>query len=217
MRLICRKTNQTKKQNWCSANARKLPYSFLYFWHCRLVMSFLTKSNGARFKVDLQGPCRKWSNILLKELTIGSTVWFLCFNGIRGLFNAKAILLEEQQWFYLTNNWEDKGVHTFPTGIYPKVNVIVQLKYKLAYYDSAVHRFNHYTTRTLPEALFTVAPSFEKNKLESVLSCPKDCRYHPFYWLLCPELYVIYWPSTEPSIKWCTCVNKRKNSRSGGR
>ena len=25
---------------------------------------------------------------------------------------------------------------------------------------------------------------------------------------------VIYWPSTEPSIKRCTCVNKRKNSRS---
>ena len=26
--------------------------------------------------------------------------------------------------------------------------------------------------------------------------------------------YVIYWPSTKPSIKRCTCVNKRKNSRS---
>ena len=26
---------------------------------------------------------------------------------------------------------------------------------------------------------------------------------------------VIYWPSTEPSIKRCTCVNKRKNSETG--
>ena len=26
--------------------------------------------------------------------------------------------------------------------------------------------------------------------------------------------YVIYWPSTEPSVKRCTCVNKRKNSGS---
>ena len=26
--------------------------------------------------------------------------------------------------------------------------------------------------------------------------------------------YVIYWPSTEPSVKKCTCVNKRKNSGS---
>ena len=29
-----------------------------------------------------------------------------------------------------------------------------------------------------------------------------------------PIKYVIYWPSTEPSIKRCTCVNKRKNSGS---
>ena len=61
------------------------------------------------------------------------------------LFNAKAILLEEQLWYYLTHSWEDKGVHTFPKGICPKVNVIARLEYELAYYDSAVHRFNHYT------------------------------------------------------------------------
>ena len=29
------------------------------------------------------------------------------------------------------------------------MNVIARLEYELAYYDSAVHRFNHYTTRTL--------------------------------------------------------------------
>ena len=43
------------------------------------------------------------------------------FNGISTLFmlfNAKAILLEEQ--YYLTHSWEDKGVHTFPKGICPK-------------------------------------------------------------------------------------------------
>ena len=44
----------------------------------------------------------------------------------------------------------DKGVHTFPKGICPKVNVIARLEYELAYYDSVVHRFNHYTTRTPP-------------------------------------------------------------------
>ena len=33
-------------------------------------------------------------------------------------------------------------------GIYPKVNVIARLEYELAYYDSAVHRFNYYTTGT---------------------------------------------------------------------
>ena len=67
------------------------------------------------------------------------------------LFNAKAIILEEQSWYYLTHSWEDKGVHTFPKGICPKVNVIARLEYEVANYDSAVQRFYHYTTRTLPE------------------------------------------------------------------
>ena len=45
------------------------------------------------------------------------------------------------------NSWrENKGVHTFPKGICPKVNVIARLEYELVYYDSAVHRFKHYTT-----------------------------------------------------------------------
>ena len=75
------------------------------------------------------------------------------FNGISTLFrlfNAKAILLEEQQWYQLTHSWEDKGAHNFPNGICPKVNVIARLEYELAYYDSAAQRFNHYTTRTTP-------------------------------------------------------------------
>ena len=48
------------------------------------------------------------------------------------LFNAKAILLEEQKWYYLTHSWEDNRVHTFPKGICPKVNVIARLEYELA-------------------------------------------------------------------------------------
>ena len=64
------------------------------------------------------------------------------------LFNASC--LEEQLWYYLTHSWEDKGVHTFPKGICPKVNVIARLDFQLTYYDSEVHRFNHYTTRTPP-------------------------------------------------------------------
>ena len=31
-----------------------------------------------------------------------------------------------------------------------KVNIIARLEYELVYYDSAVHRFKHYTTRTFP-------------------------------------------------------------------
>ena len=74
------------------------------------------------------------------------------FNGISTLFrlfNAEAILLEEQ--YYLTHSWDDKGVYIFPKGICPKVNIIARLENELAYYDSAVHHFNHYTTRTPPD------------------------------------------------------------------
>ena len=87
-------------------------------------------------------------------------VWFgliSLFNGISTLcrlFNAIAILLEEQVWYYLTHSWEDRGVHTFPKSICLKVNVIARLEYELTYYNSIVHHFNHYTTRISP--LFTL-------------------------------------------------------------
>ena len=53
------------------------------------------------------------------------TLRFLClvaYLKLRCLFSAKTIILEEQQWCYLTYCWEDKEVHTFPKGICPKVN-----------------------------------------------------------------------------------------------
>ena len=56
--------------------------------------------------------------------------------------------LEEQSWNYLTQSLEDKGIHTFPNGICLKVNFIARLEFKLVYYNSAVHHFNHYTTST---------------------------------------------------------------------
>ena len=43
-----------------------------------------------------------------------------------------------------------RGVHTFTKGLCPKVKVIARLEYELVYCDTAVHRFNHYTTRTPP-------------------------------------------------------------------
>ena len=49
-----------------------------------------------------------------KKLLLFGLVWF----GFCRLFNAKAILLEEQLWNYLTHSWKDKGVHTFPKGIF---------------------------------------------------------------------------------------------------
>ena len=39
------------------------------------------------------------------------------------------------------------GVHTFSNSICSEENVEARLEFELAYYDSAVCRFNHYTTR----------------------------------------------------------------------
>ena len=76
---------------------------------------------------------------------------FLCVSvshiNLCGSFNAKATLVE-QLWYYLTHRKEDKGVHTFPLGICPKVNLKVCLEFELTWYNSAVQRFNHYTTKT---------------------------------------------------------------------
>ena len=66
------------------------------------------------------------------------------------LFTAKATLHES----YLTHSWEDKEVHIFPKGIYPKVNIIARLEFELAYYDVAVQCFNNYTKRTPTQLLF---------------------------------------------------------------
>ena len=46
--------------------------------------------------------------------------------------------------------------YTFLKGICPKVNIIAQLEYEHAYYDSAVRHFNHYTTRTPPQYIWLI-------------------------------------------------------------
>ena len=65
------------------------------------------------------------------------------------------------------HSWKDKGVHTFPKGICPKVNVIARLEYELAYYDSAVHYFNHYNTRTAPLILLLYMYNLKEIKINS--------------------------------------------------
>ena len=56
------------------------------------------------------------------------------------------ILVEEQQWYYLTHSWKDKRVHAFLRGINPKVKVIAWLEFELVYYDVAVLHFSHFNT-----------------------------------------------------------------------
>ena len=76
--------------------------------------------------------------------------WFLCFNGIStfvGYLMPKPFSLKNS-CNYLTHSWEDKGVQAFTKSICPNVNVIARLEDELTHYDSVVHRFNQYTTRT---------------------------------------------------------------------
>ena len=93
------------------------------------------------------GTCRMWNKVSFK-LSTAYLSWFGFF--VLMAYQLFLGYLMPKPFSYLNNSWEDKEVHTFPQGICPKVNVIARLEYELAYYDSAVHRFNHYTTRTPP-------------------------------------------------------------------
>ena len=77
----------------------------------------------------------------------------LALNSLQRLIchKTKPIILEEQKCYYLTH-----VVHTFPKGICPKVNIIAFLELELVYYDSAVYRFNPYTSRISPSEFFSV-------------------------------------------------------------
>ena len=86
----------------------------------------------------------------------------------------KLILLEEQLWYNLTQSWEDKGVYTFPKGIRPKVNIIARLEYEPTYYDSAVYRFNHYSTRTSPRVFLLFGKYIFWNKLSHQIKNSKS-------------------------------------------
>ena len=68
---------------------------------------------------------------------------------LHGLFNAKAILVEEKQWYYLTHIWISKGVHAFLKIISLKMNVIAWLEFELTFFLSAVHHFSYYVMGTL--------------------------------------------------------------------
>ena len=110
-----------KKQNFDQAwtHAKKVNASHLY--HIKL------KSNSERSNWKLAMRTLRLSEKFLS--------WYI---NLRGLFNAKDIILVEQKCCYLSHCWEDKGVHTFPKDICPKVSLIARLEFELAYYHSVV-------------------------------------------------------------------------------
>ena len=58
---------------------------------------------------------------------------------LHGLFIAKDIFIEEQQWHSLTRYWKDKEVHAFLKSISPKVIIIARLEFELSYYNVTGH------------------------------------------------------------------------------
>ena len=83
-----------------------------------------------------------------KKVRFGFLFSVLWHVNLRGLFNAKDILLQERQGYYSTHSWEDEGVYAFPKVINPKVNVIAWLEFELAYYYIVVQHFSN-TSGTL--------------------------------------------------------------------
>ena len=95
-----------------------------------------------------------WVQIQNQDVYISQNalVWFLELINLHGLFNVKAILVEEQWWYYCLSTalvGGDNGIHTFPLGFSPKVKVLAHLEFEFASYNIAVKLVDHYVTRTL--------------------------------------------------------------------
>ena len=98
--------------------------------------------------------CRSDVMLARKGIWYGFFVkWHINF---RGLFNVKAIIEEEQLWYYFIYSWEEKKVYTFPESISPKVNVILQLDFELSYLVAAVQHLSDY----VPELSWRADDSF---------------------------------------------------------
>ena len=52
-----------------------------------------------------------------------------------GLFNTKSILVEDQQWYYLTQSLGNKMVHDFHKDTDSKVNVMARPELKYVSYE----------------------------------------------------------------------------------
>ena len=86
---------------------------------------------------------------------IGSLVkWHINLCGLH-----KTILVEEQQWYYLTHGLENKGVHAFSLDISLKMNMIAWLEFELTSFNTTDQYFSHYAMGT-PLASFEITMIF---------------------------------------------------------
>ena len=80
--------------------------------------------------------------------------FFFCFFFFFFFFNGTSTFLSCRRTaeVLLTYNLGDKGGHAFPKDICPKVNIIVQLEFKLNYYDDVtVQHISNYVMETTPQ------------------------------------------------------------------
>ena len=52
--------------------------------------------------------------------------------------NAKATIVEEHLWYYMTQSLRDKSVVTFPNDVSPNVNVITRPEFELSHNDFVI-------------------------------------------------------------------------------
>ena len=76
---------------------------------------------------------------------------------------------------YQTQNLEDEGVHTFPKGISPKVNVIAQMEFDITRYDIAGQYVSHYATVIL-RVYYTSISTFLAQLFLKRCFCTRSCR-----------------------------------------
>ena len=75
-----------------------------------------------------------------------TTSWHVCFFlvwfGFMAYQPSRVIMYQSHtcrtEWYYLTHSCGDKGLHIFLKGISLKLNVMVQLDFKLDYYNVVV-------------------------------------------------------------------------------
>ena len=97
-----------------------------------------------------------------------------------------------------------RGFIPFPRVFCLKVNVIALLEFRLAKYDPAVHRFNHYSTRKLPYIVSAVAGT---RKLPYIVSAVAGC---------CNYSSLVFLNVVFKSSYWCihASLNASKSSSS---
>ena len=77
-------------------------------------------------------------------------VWYLCLMAYQYLwvFLTPKLSLQKYSSDRISHITGGIKVSSFPKGISPKVNIIVQLEFELAYFEATVRHFSHYTLGT---------------------------------------------------------------------